>query len=129
METEGIVASEVTVSSATTLQPLEGSVTVTSYIPGSETDLDAPVMPAPQLKVAPVVVDEAVSTSLCAVHVKTAGMLKLTLGVGARLIVTLAVAVALLASVTVTVYVTSPKAVITGFGTETEEMPTAGDHW
>ena len=70
----------VTVTAAVVVQPLDGSVTVTVYVAGLVTIWLAVVIPPPQLNVAPLVVDEAASTSLVAVQVKTEGGAMLALG-------------------------------------------------
>ena len=55
-------------------------VTVTVYVAGAETVFVAVVIPPPQLKVAPPVVDEAVRVSLVVVQFKTTGAAMLALG-------------------------------------------------
>ena len=62
------------------VQPFAGFVTVTVYAAGDETVLVAVVTPAPQLKVAPPVVDEAVNVSLVTEQVKIEGGAILALG-------------------------------------------------
>ena len=62
------------------MHPFEGSVTVTVYVEGLEIVFAAVVIPPPQLKVAPVVVDEAESVSLVIVQVKTTGGAMAALG-------------------------------------------------
>ena len=62
------------------MQPFEGSVTVTVYVFAAETVLAAVMMPPPQLKVAPPVVDDAVNVSETMLHVKTDGDDTLALG-------------------------------------------------
>jgi hypothetical protein len=63
------------------VHPFAGLVTVTVYVAGEEIVFAAVVIPPPQLKVAPPVVDEAVKVSLVKVQVKTAGTAMLAFGV------------------------------------------------
>ena len=65
---------------AVLVQLLDGSVTVTVYVVGLETDFVAVVTPPPQLKVAPPVVDDAVNVTLAFVQVNDAGAAILALG-------------------------------------------------
>ena len=58
---------------------MAGSVTVTEYVPGEETEL-LTVVTVPQLNVAPVVVEEAVMVTLVTAQVKLAGGAILKLG-------------------------------------------------
>ena len=76
----GIVVFCVTVAEAVLVHPFAALVTVTVYVAGEETVFVAVVIPAPQLNVAPPVVDEAVNTSLGLLHVKTVGAATLALG-------------------------------------------------
>ena len=69
-----------TVTEAVFMQPFAGSVAVTVYDPGEETVFVAVVIPPPQLKVAPVVVDETDKTSLVFKHVNVAGVAIATFG-------------------------------------------------
>ena len=62
------------------MQPFEGSVTVTLYEPGATTVLVVVIIPPPQLKVALLVVDEAVSVWLVTAQVKTTGAAMLAFG-------------------------------------------------
>ena len=62
------------------MQPFDGSVTVTAYVAGVETVFVAVVIPAPQLKVAPPVVEEAVSVTLVVAQVNIAGAAILAFG-------------------------------------------------
>ncbi len=62
------------------MQPLVGLVTVTVYVDGAEIVFVAVVIPPPQLKVAPPVVEEAVNVSPVFVQVKTDGAATLALG-------------------------------------------------
>ena len=105
MLTTGTVIFCVTVADAMAVQPLDGSVTVTVYDAGVVTVLVAVVTPAPQLKVVPPVVEDAVSITLVTAHVKVAGAA--TLAFGAVIFwVTVALALMvhpLVGSVTVTV--------------------------
>ena len=87
------------------MHPFAGSVTVTVYVEGLEIVLTAVLMPAPQLNVAPGVVEVAVKVSLVFVQVKTVGAAIPALG-GVMFWVTVAEAVAvqpLAGLVTVTV--------------------------
>ena len=76
----GTVMFCVTVEEAVAVQPLPGLVTVTVYVVGPDTVLVVVVLPPPQLKVAPPVVDEAVKTSLVVEHVKATGAAILAFG-------------------------------------------------
>ena len=62
------------------VHPFAGLVTVTAYVEGKETVFVAVVIPPPQLKVAPPVVDDAVNVSLVLVQVRIAGAAMLALG-------------------------------------------------
>lgn len=96
------------------MQPLDGSVTVTEYGPGPVTVLLTVVTPPPQLKVAPVVVEEAVSVSVVVVQVKVTGAAMAELG-GVVFWVTVTDAVLVHpfdGSVTVTVYVEGTEMVL-----------------
>ena len=77
----GAVIFCVTVADAVLVQPLPGLVTVTVYVPMLETVLIAVVTPPPQLKVALLVVEEAVNASLVLAQVNTAGAVILARGV------------------------------------------------
>ena len=101
----GAVMFWVTVTEAEVVQLLEGSVTVTAYGPGLVIRLVAVVIPPPQLKVAPPVVEDAVNVSLTTAQVKIEGGAMAALGgVTVRITVIEAEAVQpLVGSVTVTV--------------------------
>ena len=62
------------------VQPFDGSVTVTEYVAGVETVFVVVVLPPPQLKVAPPVVEDAVKFSFNVVQVKTTGAAMLAFG-------------------------------------------------
>lgn len=62
-----------TVVEAAEVHPFAGSVAVTEYEPGLVMVLVEVLIPAPQVNVAPVVVDVAVIVSLVLVHVSTEG--------------------------------------------------------
>ena len=81
MLTFGIVIFCVAVVDVLAVHPFAGSVTVTEYGPGTETVLVFVVTPAPQLYVAPMVVELAVSVTLSTVQVSAAGAAILTFGV------------------------------------------------
>lgn len=55
---------KLTFDEAVAVQPFEGSVTVTTYVPADDTTLVAVKFPLPQLNVAPLVALEAVSMTL-----------------------------------------------------------------
>ena len=76
----GAVVFCVTVTNAVFVQPFAGLVTVTVYVAGVVMTLFAVITPPPQLKVAPPVVEEAVSVSLVVVQVKAVGAAMLALG-------------------------------------------------
>ena len=76
----GAVVFCVTVALAVLVHPLAGSVTVTVYVAGVETVFVAVVIPPPQLKVDPPVVEDAVMVSLVTEQVKTPGAAMLALG-------------------------------------------------
>ena len=65
---------------AVLVQPLVGLVTVTVYVAGADTIFVVVVIPPPQLKVAPPVVEDAVNVSLVVEQVKTTGADTLALG-------------------------------------------------
>ena len=77
----GAVMFWVTVAEAVAVHPFAGFVTVTVYVAGEETVFVAVVIPPPQLKVAPPVVEDAVITSLVTVQFKTTGAATLAFGV------------------------------------------------
>ena len=87
----GAVIFWLTVAEAVLVQPFDGSVTVTVYVVALETDFVAVVTPPPQLKVAPPVVDDAVSVTLGLAQVKEAGAAILALGAVLRVSVPLPV--------------------------------------
>ena len=62
------------------VHPFAGLVTVTVYVAGIEIEFVAVVIPPPQLKVAPPVLDDAVKVSLVFVQVRIAGAAMLTFG-------------------------------------------------
>ena len=76
----GAVMFCVTVALALLVHPLDGSVTVTVYEAGAATVFVVVVIPPPQLKVAPTVVEDAVIVSLVTAHVKTPGAAILAFG-------------------------------------------------
>ena len=78
--TFGVVIFCVTVVEAEAVHPLAGSVTVTVYDPGVETDFVVVVTPPPQLNVAPTVDEDAVIVTLRTVQVSAAGGAMLTFG-------------------------------------------------
>ena len=62
------------------MQPFAGSVTVTEYGPGAETEILLVVTPPPQSNVAPAVDEDAVRVTLSTRQVKDAGAAILTFG-------------------------------------------------
>jgi hypothetical protein len=80
MLTLGVMMFWVTVVDAVMVQPFAGSVMVTVYVLGVVIVWVAVVMPPPQLKVAPPVVEVAVRVSLVITQVKTVGGLMAALG-------------------------------------------------
>ena len=69
-----------TVADAVFVQPFDGSVTVTVYVPAADTVLVVVVFPPPQSNVAPPVVDDEVSVTLVTEQVSTAGAAILAFG-------------------------------------------------
>lgn len=76
----GGVISWPTVTDAEAVHPFAGAVAVTVYDDGKEMVLDAVTTPPPQINVAPAVADEAESTWLVTVQVKTTGAAMATSG-------------------------------------------------
>ena len=77
----GVAMFCVTVADAVFVQPFDGSVTVTVYVPGVVTAFVVPVPPPLHAYVTPAVVDDAVNVTLVTVQLSTAGAAILILGV------------------------------------------------